>query len=148
RIDAVQLPEVDALDAEAPQAPLHAPAQVVGPAVRHPLIGTRALEPALGRNEEAVIGMQGFADQLFADGRAVAVGGIDEVDAEIGQAAQRTERLGAVGRLAPDTGACHPHGAEAQPVDLDVAADLEAAGRCRSLFLHYELSGKSPTMRR
>jgi len=136
RIDAVQLPELDALEAEAPQARLHASAQIVGAAVRNPLARAGPLEPALGRDEQAGIGMQRLADQLFADARAVAVGGVDEVYVQRAQALERAQRLGAVRWRAPDAVAGQAHGAEAKAIDLEVAGDLEAAGGGGSLFRH------------
>ena len=40
---------------------------------------------------------------------------------------KRAERLGAIRRLAPDARAGDAHGAEAEAIDLDLAADLERA---------------------
>ncbi len=86
------------------------------------------------------MGMQRRAEQLFAHAGAVAVGAADEVDAGRGQAAERAQRLGAIRRRAPDAGAGHAHGAEAEAVDRDVAADLELAGGRGRWFRH----GDSP----
>ena len=73
--------------------------------------------------------MQDLADQVLADERAVAVGGVDQVDAELWQLCQGLAcRLG-IGRVTPDALAGDAHGAEAEAIDLEVAADLERAAR-------------------
>ena len=53
RVDAVKLPEVDALEAQTTQAEEHLLAQIVGPAARHPERSGRADEASLGGDEEA-----------------------------------------------------------------------------------------------
>jgi hypothetical protein len=72
--------------------------------------------------------MKGLGDQLFADIGSVAVGGVDEVDAQLGEAAQDAQGFVAIGRGTPDTFAGDAHGAKAEPVDLNVAANGEGAG--------------------
>ena len=73
-------------------------------------------------------------DQQLRHVRPVGIRRIDEVDAKLGQSLQRAERFLAVGRRASNAGAGDAHGAEAETIDLDVAADLEAAGlRCVDL---------------
>ena len=62
----------------------------------------------------------------------VGVGGVDEVDAELGQAPQDGEGLVAVLGRTPDAVAGDAHRAVAEAGDLEVAADLEGAGGGRS----------------
>ena len=118
------------LDAEAAQAHLAALAQVLRAADGLPLPRAGAGEAGLGRDGHRVVGVQRLADEVLGDERPVGVGGVDEVDAELGQRPQDRERGVVVGRRAPDALAGDAHRAEAEAGDLEVAADLEGAG-CR-----------------
>src|SRR6202012_2371366 len=69
-------------------------------------------------------------DQVFADERAIAVGGVDEVHAEFGQSPERSQSLRPVLGLAPDALAGDAHGAEAQTGYGDISADAKWTGRC------------------
>ena len=90
-IGRVQLVDVDALEAQAAQARLAGLAQVLGPPVaaasaRRP----GADETALGRDHEPVrVGVERLGDQELAHLRAVGVGGVDQVHAELDGAPQR-----------------------------------------------------------
>ena len=102
-IGRVQLVEVDAVHAQAGAASPRTRPQVLGPAVARPLPRAGPLEPALRRDDEIVgVGVQRLGDELLGDVRAVAVGGVDEVDAELDGAAQHGDRGVVVGRRAPD----------------------------------------------
>ena len=83
--------------------------------------------------------MQRLADQFLGDVRAVGVGGVDEVDAELDGAAQHADAFVVVVRRAPDTLAGQAHGAESEAVDREVAADAERSrclsGACVVIFL-------------
>ena len=104
---------------------------MLGAAVGRHWSGPGAVEAALGRDHEVVgIGVQRLGDQLLADLGPVGVGGVDQVDAELDDPAQHALGPVAVGRLAPDPVAGDPHRAEAEAVDLEVAADLESVGGC------------------
>ena len=59
------------------------------PAERAPDIRAMSALPALGDDQQARVGVQRLADQVFADEAPVAVGGIDEADAELRQTPQR-----------------------------------------------------------
>ncbi len=124
----MQLVEVDALDAQVTQRPLAGLAKVVGAPVTRPLARTAACQPALrGDHQPVGIGIQRVVDELLAEVRAVAVGRVDEVDAELDDAAQHVEHDVALLRRAPDAGTHDPHRAEAEAVNLEVAADRQAA---------------------
>ena len=71
--------------------------------------------------------MQRLGDQLLADVRPVAVGGVDQVDAELDGPPQDGDRGVVIGRRAPDALAGDAHGAEAEAMDLEVAAEGEGA---------------------
>src|SRR6476469_5125673 len=86
------------------------------------------LRPCLGRDQHAAIRMKRFLDQLLGDIRPIGIGGIDKIDAELGQTPQGAKRLSAVGRRTPNARAGDAHGAEAEAMNQDVAADLEGAG--------------------
>ena len=57
--------------------------------------------------------------------RAVGVGGVDEVDAEFDCATQHADAFVVVVRRPPHALAGDPHGAEAESVDGEVAAEGE-----------------------
>src|SRR6266403_735813 len=84
RIDAVQLPQPDLLDAELATALLGLLDQVFGPAQRYPLIGPGARQSALGGHEQIAIGVQRFANEPLRYIRPIGIGRIDEVHAERG----------------------------------------------------------------
>jgi hypothetical protein len=105
-VDAMELPEVDALEAQPAQAAFELFAQALRPAARLPSLRSRPIEAALGGDHEAGrVRMQRRRDQLFADVRAVRLGGVDEVDAELHRAAEHGDRFLLVGGGAPDPGA-------------------------------------------
>ena len=69
--------------------------------------------------------MKRLGDQVLAYLGAVRVGRVDQVDAELDDAPEQAlGLLGVVGR-APDATAGDPHGAEAEPADLEITADGE-----------------------
>jgi hypothetical protein len=134
-VDPVQLVEVDALHVEPPQAHLDALAQVGGVAEGDPLARTGADEPALGRDGHpavgvaAVAGVQRLADELLGDERAVAVGGVDQVHAQLDGPAQDRQGRVAVPGLAPHPLAGDAHGAEPEPGDVALTPQGERSGR-------------------
>ncbi len=127
-IDAVQLPQRDLLHAQPLAAGVCLAHQMAGVAVGHPDVGRRALEAALGGDGHAVVRVQRLLDQLLRYFGAIGIGRVDEVDAQLGQTAQRGERAVAVGRRAEDARARDAHRAVAQAVDLEFAADAEGPG--------------------
>ena len=139
-VDAVQLPQVDALDTEPAQRHLHALAQVVGPPDCRPLVGALAGETALGSDDHAAVRVgaalvERLAQQVLADEGAIGVGGVDEVDAHIDGFADHADGRVVVGRVTPDTGPGDAHGTEAKAVDGDGirGAEGELAGLVHGL---------------
>src|SRR5262249_2050867 len=128
RVDAVQLPQPDLLDAELLAASLRLGPEMVGTAIHLPGAGARAREPGFGGNEKAVIRIERLADQLLGDIGAIGIGGVDEIDAEFGHALKRSERFGAILRRTPHARSGDAHRAEAEAMHLDVAANREGAG--------------------
>ena len=116
------------LDAEPPAARVRLLDQIFRPAERNPDVRAGSREAALGPDMDLAVRRKSFPDQLFGKIGAIGIGGVDEVDAEIGQAAQRFQRLGAVRGRAPDSAADDAHRAEAEAVDVEGAADAKAAG--------------------
>src|SRR5688500_14954071 len=119
----MQLPQVDALDAQALEAAFEVLANLFRPAVGVPASRARTGEAALGGDDQALrIGMQRLGDQRLVGLRPVALGGIEEVHAQFGGAAQHPVRVLAVARLAPDVVVVdHAHGAETEAVDFELA---------------------------
>ena len=71
--------------------------------------------------------MQCFGDEALRDLRAIGVCGVKQVNAEFDGAAQNTMRRGRVGGLAPCAISNQAHGAVAQPVNGEVAAEKKRA---------------------
>ena len=93
RIDGMQLVEVHALDAQAPQAALARRSQVLGSPVGSRLPRRLADRAALGGDDEIRrVRVQRLGHKLLADVRAVGVGGIDELHAKVDCAAQQSAR--------------------------------------------------------
>ena len=68
--------------------------------------------------------MERLADELLRHVRPVGIGSVDEVDAELRQALQRAYDLKLVFRRTPNAFPGDAHGAEAEAMDFDLAADL------------------------
>ena len=131
RVDAVQLEQVDALEAEAAQAELDLLAQVRRLAERGPLARALAGQAGLGRDDHVVgVRVQRLAQQVLGDVGAVGVGGVEEGDPDLDGPTQHGDRLGVVARRTPDALAGQLHRAVAEAYDGQVAAELEGAGRC------------------
>ena len=64
--------------------------------------------------------MERLGDQLLVDMRAVAIGGVEVIDAQRDRPAQHGMRGGAILRRAPDIRAADAHRPEAEPMDADV----------------------------
>ena len=132
-VDAVQLPKVETLELEIAQAEFNLLGDVLRPADGQPLGRALTGEAALrGDDDSGLVGRERLADESLADGRTVGVGGVDEVDAEFDDAAEQRFRGLPVCGLVPDTLAHDAHGAEAEPVDFEIAAEFEGlAAACR-----------------
>src|SRR2546428_12960874 len=99
----MELIGIDALQPQAFQAAFQILFEFFGPAVSIPAACARPREAAFRADDEAFrIRMQGFGGQDLVGMRAVAFGGVEEVDAELYRAPQHLERLGAGAWLAPD----------------------------------------------
>src|SRR5206468_4626151 len=94
QIDPMELPEIDLLDSELPETPFGLRDQMRGASVRDPLVRPRAREARLGRDQQSFIGMKRLADQLLRHIRAVTVGRVDEVDADLTRAMSQVLHCG------------------------------------------------------
>src|SRR4051812_6275679 len=98
---------------------------VVAPWRRH---GTRPRSATLPDDHKIIgIRIQNLVDEFFADMRAVRVGGVDEVHAQLDGAAKHRLGLIRIGWRPPDTGPGDAHGPESEPVDGEVAAEVHSA---------------------
>ena len=112
---------------------------------RPPLARALPGEPGLGRDDQVIgVRVQGLADQLLGDERAVRVGGVDERHAELDGAAQHPDRLVGVGRVAPDARAGQLHRAVTEPVDRQVAAERNVPDAFAGCSLMLVAIGHSP----
>ena len=128
RIDAMQLPQVDRLDAEPPAAGMRLLDQIFRPAERNPDVRSGARKAALGRDMDLVVGRERFTDQLFGKIGPVGIRGVNEIDAKVGKPTERLQDLRAIGGRSPDSLAHNAHRAEAETIDVKSAADAKAAG--------------------
>ena len=128
-VDAVELVEVDALEFEVAEGEFELLLEVVGAAAGLGLGGTLARETPFRRNDEVGgVGVEGFGDEFFGDLGAVGVGGVEERDAEFKGAAEDVAGVFAGGRFAPGPFSDEAHGAVAEAVDGEVAAEVKGAG--------------------
>ena len=129
-VAAVLVPEVDVVGLEALQAAVERAAHVLGTAVDAcDAALERDLEAELGGDQRAVAAaVERFGEQRLVGVRAVDLGGVEEIDAEVERTMDGRDALGLVGRTV-DPGhaheAGHRHGAEADGRDFEaLAAEL------------------------
>jgi len=72
--------------------------------------------------------MKRFGDEFFSHMRPVGIRRVDKIDPEFNGAAQNSNRLVVIFRRPPDSLSREAHGAEAEPVDDEIAANSELAG--------------------
>lgn len=131
-IDGVELIEVDALALQALEARLARALEMLGTAIGVPAPGARPQQPALGRDDETGgVGMERLGDERLAHRGAIGIGGVDEGHAARYHPAQKGHGILRIGGPAPTAAAGDVEGAEAQPVDHEVAADREGRGESR-----------------
>src|SRR5437588_279218 len=108
---------------------------MLGATVLDPLAWARPLKAGLGRDHKADgIWMKRLGDKTLANFRPVRVGGVDEIDSQFHCAPQYGDRLGMVGRFAPDAVAGELHRTKTESVNEKIAADYESSapdGRSR-----------------
>jgi hypothetical protein len=86
------------------------------------------VSPPLRGDQQAIIRVEHFLDEILADIGPVTVGRIDEVDAETGQAPERLDCSVVIRGRAPDAWSGDAHRTETQTINDQVAADGERAG--------------------
>src|SRR6266516_7392702 len=124
----MQLRHNDSLQLQASETPLTSGPQMLGATSLLPPIGSRAQRSRLGGDDEVVrIWMKRLRDELFAHLGSVGVRRVDQCDAELHGPTHDGDRLVVIARLSPNPLARDPHGAEAEAVDRQVAADGERA---------------------
>ena len=127
-VDAVELEEVQRLDTESATAQLALLTEICGMPERHPHPGPRPHEARLGGDHDVLEGCEGLEDELLGDGWAIAVGRIDEVDAELDGSTKHSNCLIAVSWRPPHARSGQLHRSEPQSMDRPVT-DLERSGR-------------------
>src|ERR1700761_5877492 len=91
-----------------------------------PLAGADAFPSTFGCDDQTGgVGEEGLGDELLADVGAVGVGGVDEVHVELDCATECGERAWFVLWRTPDAVAGDAHGAVAEAIYCQVAADCE-----------------------
>ena len=144
RVGPVELVERDLFELEPPQTTLAGLDQVLWPPVGRPLSRSGAHEAAFGRDHEIIrVRVERLADQFLAHVWPVGIGGVEKVHAELDRAAQHRLRLVAVGGLTPDAPTRDTHGAKAEAVDGQVAADINRAGHSGVPALRSDIDGDS-----
>lgn len=128
-VDAVQLEQVDGVHAQPAQAQLAFLPQITGVAQRDPDVRPGAQQARLGRDHQAVVGMQRLVDDLLGEVRAVGVRGVDEIHPELDGAAQHPDAFVAVVGRAPHALRGKAHRPEAESVDGQISAEGERSRR-------------------
>lgn len=128
RVDPVQLPEIDALHAQALQASFETFPQAFRSCVLFPFSRTGAIEAALRRDHQVFgIRMQCLGDELFADIRAIRLGSVDEGGSQLHRASQHSQRLRSISRCSPHARAGDPHRTEPETMDRQISTQKKRA---------------------
>ena len=99
------------------------------PPIRHPFVRAGPVEAGFRRDHEPCwVRIERFGDEFFSHVRAVGISCVDKIDPEFNGAAQNSNRFVVIFRRPPDSFSREAHGAEAEPVDDEIAADSELAG--------------------
>jgi transcriptional regulator with XRE-family HTH domain len=124
-----QVHDVERVESEVPQVVVDLLAQLGGGAGVRPAAVLVATGADL-RDDVQVVRVRGerLADELVGDVRAVDVGRVDVVDAELDRLAQHGDRRVVVLRRPEDAGAGELHGAVADAGELEVADAVAPAG--------------------
>src|SRR5271156_2272799 len=103
-IDAMELEQIDAIEAQALEAAFAGGTQMFGFAVHGPFVGAGAVEAGFGGDDQILgIGVKGFGDDFFADVRAVGIGGVDKINSQGNGAAKDLDGFGTIFGLAPNS---------------------------------------------
>jgi hypothetical protein len=125
-----QVDHVERVEPEAAQVAVHLLAQLLGAAGRRPAALLVAAGADLGDEVQVVrVRRERLADDLVGDVRAVVVGGVDVVDAQLDGRAQDGDRGVAVLWRPEHVGAGELHGAVPDAVEVEVADAVGAAGQ-------------------
>jgi hypothetical protein len=122
RVDAVLVVEVDVIGAEPLERRLAGAADVLGGAVDAEAVAALVADVAELRGEHDLVApaADGVADEPLVGERAVHVGRVEEVDAEVERAVDRRDRLRIV---AAGVEVGHPHAAEAEGGDGEIGTE-------------------------
>jgi len=114
-IDAVQLKQLDAFQAEEAKTLVRLGLEVLGLSVPFPSSGAGSRQAGLRRDHQvARVGRERFVDDSLAHLGSVRVGSVDECDAEVECAAKDTDHFVVVAWIAPYTRPGDLHGAVAK----------------------------------
>ena len=118
--------KVDPLEPQSLQTAFASFAQMLRATIFDPLAWTGAPEARLGGDHEVPrVGKQRLSDQSLGHFRTIGVGGVDQGDSKLDRTTEDGEGFFPVWRLSPDAGTSQSHGAEAEPVNGQVAAQIE-----------------------
>lgn len=125
-VDAVELPEGKLLELEVAEAHLDLLAEVGGTAERLGLGRGHAGEAGFGGDDYACgVGCEGLADEALQFLRAIGVGCVDEVDAEIEGSVEDGFGCGGIEGRAPGSVGDEAHGAVADAGEREVVGEEE-----------------------
>jgi hypothetical protein len=80
--------------------------------------------------------MERFGNDKFACFRAVSIGGVDEIDAELDCATQNFPGVISIGRPTPDSGARQAHRAKPKAIHGQIAPQLKCRCGCGTRRRH------------
>src|SRR5947199_391330 len=118
---------IDSFQAEPLQTSFDSLFEMFGSAIWYPLAGSRPCETAFCRDDESLrIRMERFGYEQFARVRPIRIGCVDQIDTQPGCACENFERVLSIRWPTPNTFPGDTHGAKAQPIDRQVAAQFKS----------------------
>src|SRR5207244_6279563 len=117
-VRAMELIDVDAIQAQTPQAALQRLPQVFRASVLWPLVGASTQQSSLGRDDQVFrIGVERFGNQRLGHLWPVGISGIEQVHPQFKGVVQDGDGFLPVSRWSPDARTCEAHGAKAETID-------------------------------
>ena len=132
RVNAVQLPEIDALGLQQAQAHLYLLRQILRAPHREPLVRPLPRQSTLGSNNQAVlVGGKHLPNLALIDIGTVGVCGVDKIHAKFHGLLQNFLCPVGILWLAPHAFANQAHGTESEAIHFQVSTKLECFRYCR-----------------
>src|SRR5258708_6223405 len=150
-VGAMELIDVNAIEAQTPQASLQGLTKMFGASVLWPLVGASTQKTPLSRDDQAFrIGVERFGNERLGYLWSVGISGIEQVHSQFKGVAQDGDSFLLVSRWSPDARACEAHSAEAETIHRQVSANRKCSAVCSGSLgcvLHTPISSMNWIMR-